>query len=75
MAKTGTAMSTRESGTQVAGAQKHYEVWASTPTCAAIVGSANTLLGALMLYARVRRTEPNRTISVLVNGPAADRGD
>jgi hypothetical protein len=45
----------------------HYEVWDSTPTRADIVGHADSLPAALMLYRRTRKTAPGHTINVLVD--------
>lgn len=49
---------------------RRYEVWASMPTHADIVGGADTLAGALPVYLRARRTRRNCTINLLRN----DRG-
>jgi hypothetical protein len=59
-------------GDAVATPWNHYEVWANTPTYANMVGEANTLLGALVLYVHARRATRGRTINLLVNDPPAD---
>jgi hypothetical protein len=46
---------------------RHYEIWDSTPTGADIVGRADSLPAALMLYLRTRKTAPGHTINLLVN--------
>lgn len=62
-----------EASGDIAALNQHYEVWASTPTHATIVGGAHTLLGALALYLRARKAERDHTINLLVNAPAAER--
>jgi hypothetical protein len=44
----------------------HYEIWESTRTHADVVGHADTLLGALMLYLRTRRARRGRAVKLLV---------
>jgi hypothetical protein len=53
--------------------QRHYEVWDSTPTGADIVGHADNLPAALMLYLRTRKTAPGHTINLLVDKPTRPR--
>jgi hypothetical protein len=48
---------------------RRYEVWDSTPTRADIVGHADTLPAALMLYLHTRKTKPSHTINLLVDKP------
>jgi hypothetical protein len=50
-----------------------YEVWDSTPTRADIVGHTDSLLAALMLYRRTRKTAPGHTIDLLVDKPTRRR--
>jgi hypothetical protein len=50
---------------------RHYEVWESTPTGADIVGNADSLPAALMLYLRTRKTAPAHTIKLLVDEPVS----
>jgi hypothetical protein len=45
----------------------HYEVWDGTPTGADIVGYADNLPAALMLYMRTRKAAPHHTISLLLS--------
>ena len=54
-------------------AQRHYEIWDSTPAHADIVGDADTFAGALVAYVRARRARHGHTINVLVDddGPNA----
>jgi hypothetical protein len=52
---------------------RHYEVWDSTPTRADIVGHAESLPAALMLYLRTRKTAPGHTINLLMNERAGAR--
>lgn len=52
---------------------RHYEVWDSTPTRADIVGRADTLPAALLLYLRTRKTAPGHTINLLVDQPTCHR--
>jgi hypothetical protein len=52
---------------------RHYEVWDSTPTRADIVGQADTLPAALMLYLRTRKTTPGHTINLLMDEPTSAR--
>lgn len=48
---------------------RRYEVWDSTPTRADIVGHADSLPAALMLYLRARKTARGHTINLLVDKP------
>src|SRR5262249_47789847 len=50
---------------------RRYEVWDSTPTRADIVGHADSLPAALMLYLHTRKTTPGHTINLLVNKPTS----
>jgi hypothetical protein len=50
-----------------------YEVWDSTPTRADIVGHADSLPAALMLYLHTRKTKPGHTINLLVDKPTSPR--
>jgi hypothetical protein len=52
---------------------RHYEVWDSTSTGANIVGHADSLPAALMLYLRTRKTAPGHTINLLVDEPTSAR--
>jgi hypothetical protein len=45
---------------------RHYEIWDSTPTHADVVGDADTLTAALLLYVRTRRVARGHTINLLV---------
>jgi hypothetical protein len=49
--------------------QNRYEIWASTPTDANIVGDVSTLLGALVRYVRARGARRDRTFNLLVDDP------
>jgi hypothetical protein len=53
---------------------RRYEVWDSTPTGANIVGDADNLPAALLLYLRIRKTAPGHTINLLVDEPTSARG-
>lgn len=72
-----------EASGDIAAPKQHYEVWASTPTHATIVGGAHTLLGALTLYLQARKAaKRDHTINLLVNArsrsgarSAIDRAD
>jgi hypothetical protein len=52
---------------------RHYEVWDSTATGADMVGHADSLPAALMLYLRIRKTAPGHTINLLVDEPTSRR--
>jgi hypothetical protein len=52
---------------------RRYEVWDSTPTRADIVGHAESLPAALMLYLHTRKTTPGHTINLLVDRPTDHR--
>ncbi len=45
----------------------HYEAWASTPTHADVVGEAETLPVAVVLYMRACRARRGHTINLLVD--------
>jgi hypothetical protein len=52
----------------------HYEIWESTFTHADVVGHSDTLVGALMLYLRIRRARRGRTVKLLVHDEPAAGG-
>jgi hypothetical protein len=45
----------------------HYEIWDSTPTRGDIVGAADSLPAALMLYIRTRKATRGHTVNLLVD--------
>jgi hypothetical protein len=53
--------------------RRHYEVWDSTPTGADIVGRADSLPAALMLYLHTRKATPHHTINLLGDKPTSRR--
>jgi hypothetical protein len=52
---------------------RRYEIWDSTPTHADIVGHADSLPSALMLYLHTRKTTRGHTINLLVDKPTGTR--
>lgn len=50
---------------------RRYEVWDITPTRADIVGHADSLPTALMLYLHTRKATPGHTINLLVDKPTS----
>jgi hypothetical protein len=51
----------------------HYEVWDSTANGADLVGDADTLPAALMLYVRTRKVAPGHTINLLIDESPSPR--